>query len=88
MELSTTIYMIGNTCGAVFLTPLSDKIGRKKTILFLLWLQAIVGVVSAVSNGYILFTVSRFFVGLLNMVCMKDIFQFIWLCFVFNCMTS
>lgn len=68
VDLSTTIYMVGNTCGALFLTPLSDKFGRKKLILFFLWIQAIIGVGTAFSPDYITFTVLRFFIGVLNMV--------------------
>lgn len=70
-ELSTTIYMIGNTIGATFLTPLSDKFGRKKTILTLLWIQAAIGIGAAFANTYALFTALRFFVGMLNMVSLK-----------------
>ncbi|XP_060073610.1 organic cation transporter protein-like [Ylistrum balloti] len=66
-DLSTTIYMIGNTCGALLLTPLSDKFGRKKLILFMLWIQAVFGVGTAFSNNYTVFTVLRFFIALLNM---------------------
>ncbi|XP_071168808.1 organic cation transporter protein-like [Mytilus edulis] len=66
-ELSTTIYMVGNTIGATFLTPLSDKFGRKKTILTLLWIQAAIGISAAFANTYSLFTTLRFFVGMLNM---------------------
>ncbi|OWF46968.1 organic cation transporter protein-like [Mizuhopecten yessoensis] len=66
-ELSTTIYMVGNTCGAILLTPLSDKFGRKKMILFMLWIQGVFGVATAFANSYILFTVLRFFIAALNM---------------------
>ncbi|XP_033729869.1 solute carrier family 22 member 4-like [Pecten maximus] len=66
-DLSTTIYMVGNTCGALLLTPISDKFGRKKLILFLLWIQGVFGVATAFSNSYTLFTVLRFFIALLNM---------------------
>lgn len=67
VDLSTTIYMVGNTIGATFLTPLADRYGRKKTILVLLWLQSFIGIGTAFANSYILFTVLRFFIGMLNM---------------------
>lgn len=66
-DLSTTIYMVGNTCGALLLTPLSDRFGRKKLILFMLWIQGVFGVATAFSNSYTVFTVLRFFIALLNM---------------------
>lgn len=66
-ELSTTIYMVGNLLGATFLTPFGDKYGRKKTILVLLVGQAAVAIAVSFSNTYILFTVLRFLVGMLNM---------------------
>lgn len=60
--------MVGNTIGATFLTPLSDRFGRKKTVLFLLWIQAAFGIGAAFAKSYIMFTVLRFFIGMLNMV--------------------
>lgn len=68
VDLSSTIYMVGNTVGALCLTPLSDKFGRKWVILSFLWIQGVIGIATAFSSNYIMFTVLRFFIGLLNMV--------------------
>ncbi|ESP05239.1 hypothetical protein LOTGIDRAFT_227894 [Lottia gigantea] len=67
IELSTTIYMIGTGCGALGLTYFSDKYGRKKLLIVCLLIQGFVGVGVAFLNGFILFTIMRFFIGLLNM---------------------
>lgn len=67
VDLSSTIYMVGNTVGALCLTPLSDKFGRKWVILSFLWIQGAIGIATAFSSNYIMFTVLRFFIGLLNM---------------------
>lgn len=68
VDLSSTIYMVGNAVGALCLTPISDKIGRKWVILSFLWIQGVIGIVTAFSDNYIVFTVLRFFIGALNMV--------------------
>jgi MFS family permease len=62
--------MVGNTLGALCLTPLSDKFGRKWVILVMLWIQGAIGIGAAFSSSYAMFTVLRFFIALLNMVCM------------------
>ncbi|XP_071115919.1 organic cation transporter protein-like isoform X1 [Haliotis cracherodii] len=67
VELSTTIYMVGTTCGAVFLTPLSDVFGRKRVMLACLWVQAVLGFGLAWVTDFIAYTVIRFFIGLFNM---------------------
>lgn len=63
VDLSSTIYMVGNTVGALCLTPLSDKFGRKWVILSFLWIQGVIGIATAFSSSYIMFTVLRFFIG-------------------------
>lgn len=68
VETSTTIYMVGNAVGAVTLTSLSDRFGRKYVMLLMLWIQGIIGFGAAFANSYILFTILRFFIALLNMV--------------------
>ena len=68
VDLSTTIYMIGNSLGAVLITPLSDRFGRKKVLLGCLWIQGVIGIGLAFVNGYILFVCLRFLIGFLNMV--------------------
>ncbi|XP_078315076.1 organic cation transporter protein-like [Crassostrea virginica] len=67
VDLSSTIYMVGNAVGALCLTPISDKIGRKWVILSFLWIQGAIGIVTAFSDNYVMFTVLRFFIGALNM---------------------
>ncbi|XP_062583415.1 organic anion transporter 3-like, partial [Saccostrea cucullata] len=67
VDLSSTIYMVGNTLGALCLTPLSDKFGRKWIILGMLWIQGAVGIGTAFASSYAMFTVLRFFIALLNM---------------------
>ncbi|XP_062584316.1 organic anion transporter 3-like [Saccostrea cucullata] len=69
VDLSSTIYMVGNTLGALCLTPLSDKFGRKWVILGMLWIQGAVGIGTAFASSYAMFTVLRFFIAVLNMVC-------------------
>ncbi|XP_050401906.1 organic cation transporter protein isoform X1 [Patella vulgata] len=66
-ELSTTIYMIGTAIGAVSLTYFSDRFGRKKLLIVCLILQGAIGVGVAFVQSYIIFTILRFFIGLLNM---------------------
>ncbi|XP_048735991.2 solute carrier family 22 member 4-like [Ostrea edulis] len=67
VDLSSTIYMVGNTLGALCLTPLSDKFGRKWVILVMLWIQGAIGIGAAFSSSYVMFTVLRFFIAVLNM---------------------
>ena len=68
VDLSTTIYMIGNSLGAVLITPFSDRFGRKWVLLISLWIQGVIGVGLAFVNSYALFVCLRFFIGCLNMV--------------------
>nr|KAG5701350.1 hypothetical protein BaRGS_006124 [Batillaria attramentaria] len=66
-ELSVTLYMVGATCGTLFLTPLSDLWGRKTVMLACLWLQAGVGVGLAWTQSAVPFVVLQFFIGITNM---------------------
>ena len=68
VDLSSTIYMIGNAFGAIIITPLSDRFGRKWVLLITLWLQGIIGVCVVFSGSIAVFSTLRFFVGFLNMV--------------------
>ena len=68
VDLSTTIYMIGSALGAVLITPLSDRFGRKPVLLLSLWIQGIVGIGVAFVQSYIAFVITRFIVAFLNMV--------------------
>ncbi|KAH3846054.1 hypothetical protein DPMN_088347 [Dreissena polymorpha] len=67
VDLSTTIYMIGSALGAVLMTPLSDKFGRKKVLLGSLWAQGVVGVGVVFVQSYVAFVILRFAVAFLNM---------------------
>ncbi|WAR19209.1 S22A4-like protein [Mya arenaria] len=67
VDLSTTIYMIGSALGAILITPLSDKYGRKKVLLVSLWIQGVFGIGVAFVQSYIAFVITRFVVALLNM---------------------
>lgn len=68
VELSSTMYMVGTTCGTIFLTPLSDRWGRKTVLLACLWVQAVVGICLAWMPSIIPFVVLQFFIGITNMV--------------------
>ncbi|GFS02943.1 solute carrier family 22 member [Elysia marginata] len=66
-ELSTTLYMVGSMMGALLITPLSDKFGRRLVLLVCLLLQAVIGSCVAFSPTYAVFTILRFIVGFFNM---------------------
>ncbi|XP_070208332.1 organic cation transporter protein-like isoform X2 [Littorina saxatilis] len=66
-ELAVTMYMVGATCGTLFLTPVSDRWGRKSVMLACLWLQAVIGVAVAFSPSPVVFVVLQFFIGICNM---------------------
>ena len=67
-ELSLTMYMVGATCGTLFLTPLSDRFGRKTVMLGCLWIQSAVGITLTFLQSPIPFIVLQFFIGITNMV--------------------
>lgn len=66
-ELALTMYMVGTTCGALLLTPLSDRWGRKTVLLACLWLQAAVGVALTLVPLVVPFLALQFFIGITNM---------------------
>ncbi|KAL8577451.1 hypothetical protein ACOMHN_048086 [Nucella lapillus] len=66
-ELSVTMYMVGATCGTIFLTPLADRFGRKTVMLICLWLQAVVGACLTLCTAVIPYIVLQFFIGITNM---------------------
>ncbi|XP_076443334.1 organic cation transporter protein-like [Babylonia areolata] len=66
-ELSVTMYMVGATCGTLFLTPLSDLWGRKTVMLACLWLQAVVGACLTLCRSVAPYIVLQFFIGICNM---------------------
>jgi len=58
--------------GALICTSLSDKFGRKPIFLISNWAMVIVGVANAFSPNYYVFSVLRFFSGILEEVCIID----------------
>ncbi|XP_059179046.1 organic cation transporter protein-like [Physella acuta] len=66
-ELSTTLYLIGSMCGALLISPLSDRFGRRLVLLVCLLSQAVMGACVAASPNYAVFTTLRFIVGFFNM---------------------
>ncbi|XP_041364013.1 solute carrier family 22 member 4-like isoform X2 [Gigantopelta aegis] len=66
VELSTTVYMVGATVGSVFLTPFSDRFGRKWMMLGYFWAQSVLGFGLVWSDSIVTFTVLRFFIGALD----------------------
>ena len=67
-ELTTTMYMVGATCGVVFLAPLGDKFGSKTLLLACLWAQAVVGTALIWAKHIIAFCIIKFLIGMCNMV--------------------
>ncbi|KAI8789878.1 organic cation/carnitine transporter 2-like [Biomphalaria glabrata] len=66
-ELSTTVYLLGSMFGALLISPLSDKYGRRVVLLVSLIVQAVVGSCVSLSPNYTVFTALRFVVGFFNM---------------------
>lgn len=67
-ELSTTLYMAGSMIGALLISPMADKFGRRLVLLICLVVQAVAGVCVSWSPSYTVFTALRFIVGFFNMV--------------------
>lgn len=64
VSLSQTIYMIGYIVGAVVLSQLSDRYGRRPVMLSSIFVLFISGIVCAFSPNFIIFAISRFFIAL------------------------
>jgi len=69
-DLTQTILIVGVMFGALIFTSLSDKFGRKPVLLFSQWAMVIVGVANAFAPNYYVFTVFRFFTGMIQQVCL------------------
>ena len=67
-DLTQTILVVGAMFGAMLCTTLSDKFGRKPIFLLSQWAMVIVGVANAFAPNYYVFTVLRFFTGMLIQV--------------------
>lgn len=62
-RLSQAVFMLGVTLGVALLGQLSDKYGRKKAAIFPMVVGTVIGIATAFSKSFILFTVLRFFIG-------------------------
>ncbi|XP_066276612.1 organic cation transporter protein-like [Branchiostoma lanceolatum] len=65
-ETAHAIFMLGFSFGGMVSGVLSDRFGRRPTLLWCILLQLIFGVASAFSHNYVAFVVMRFFLGVLN----------------------
>ncbi|XP_059179043.1 solute carrier family 22 member 21-like isoform X2 [Physella acuta] len=65
--LTTTLYMVGTTCGVIFLTPLADRFGSKTVMLVCLWVQAVFATCLIWAGNIVVFCVFKFFIGMCNM---------------------
>ncbi|XP_064619580.1 organic cation transporter protein-like [Lineus longissimus] len=66
LPLSTSIFMGGVMAGALFISVLADRLGRRPVMCVCLALQAVIGFGSAFANDIILFMILRFIIGALN----------------------
>ncbi|XP_056904250.1 solute carrier family 22 member 7-like [Takifugu flavidus] len=62
-NMTATTFFIGVMLGAIVFGYLSDKYGRKSTLLVSYILTTVFGFASAFANSYIMFSVLRFFTG-------------------------
>ena len=63
METSQSVFTFGVMLGALSCTTLADKIGRKPIHLGCQWAMILIGVATAFSPNFIVFTVLRFLQG-------------------------
>jgi len=67
-DLTQTSYVVGFMVSVLIFSILSDKFGRKPLFLFCQWALVVVGVANAFAPNYLVFTVLRFFSGMLQQV--------------------
>ena len=67
-DLTQTVFILGLVIGTLIFTILSDTLGRKPVFLFCQWAMVVVGVANAFAPNYFVFTVLRFFNGMLAQV--------------------
>jgi len=67
-DLTQTILFVGEMCGVLLFSILSDKFGRKPIFLLCQFAMIFVGVANAFALNYYVFIVLRFFTGMLFIV--------------------
>ncbi|KAK2183998.1 hypothetical protein NP493_287g03011 [Ridgeia piscesae] len=65
-ETSLTVFNVGVMLGAILFGFLSDKFGRKRCFVCALFLQSIVGSLTATAQNFYVFMILRFIVGALE----------------------
>ena len=75
-ETTQVALVFGVLVGAMSMTQLSDKFGRKRTFLFNACAGTLVAFVTAWVNDYYVFTALRFLVGVFQQVCVLSIIVF------------
>ncbi|KAM9809480.1 solute carrier family 22 member 15 isoform X6 [Syngnathus typhle] len=66
VSLAGSLFFVGLLLGSFVLGPLSDTVGRRPVYLTALFLEVLLGYVTAASPSYEVFAASRLLVGLMN----------------------
>lgn len=62
-QFPNAMIMIGGIFGALFISQISDKVGRKWTLTVCCWVVAVLGVLSGIAPTYSLYTICRTLIG-------------------------